>query len=116
MIKPVMIYLLGLVLPISIADIITIPLVPHHVVKQRKLQAGEALPKLERPQYSKYDRRFEQTSAEQVAGLYQGYGTVRLLSIVTFFAHDGIASTMPICGAEVPHHNDKRLLLIRAVA
>jgi hypothetical protein len=68
--------------------IITIPLIPHRVVQQRKLQQqGQTdrtfLKKMERPKYSKYDNRFlaEQAAtpktAEQVAGLYQGYGTVR---------------------------------------
>jgi hypothetical protein len=70
-------------------NIITIPLVPHRVVQQRRLQqsrdgAGRpSSPKMERPKYSKYDRRFladqaaAPKTAEQVAGLYQGYGTVR---------------------------------------
>jgi hypothetical protein len=68
--------------------IITIPLIPHRVVQQRRLQQQgqtdrQFLKKMERPKYSKYDNRFlaEQAAtpktAEQVAGLYQGYGTVR---------------------------------------
>jgi hypothetical protein len=69
--------------------IITIPLIPHRVVQQRRLQQQQGqtdrkfLKKMERPKYSKYDNRFlaEQAAApktaEQVAGLYQGYGTVR---------------------------------------
>ena len=62
------------------SSLVTIPLVPHKVVRHRKLSAGERLPpKMERPHYSKYDQRFLQheVPAEQVAGLYQGYGTVR---------------------------------------
>jgi len=65
---------------------ITLPLVPHHVVRQRHLTAGHTLePQEPRPGISKYElerrRRRRQLKepdayeAAQVAGLFQGFGT-----------------------------------------
>ena len=59
--------------------VITIPLIPHAVVRERRLQAGDTLAKVERPPYSKYhmmrELSSEAASAAQIAGLFQGYGT-----------------------------------------
>lgn len=99
------------------SSLVTIPLVPHKVVRQRKLSAGEPLPpKMERPHYSKYDQRFLQheVSAEQVAGLYQGYGTVggvvvdAIVFLTDLLLLDSSCSIMPICGVGVRRPNGRR--------
>jgi Xylanase inhibitor N-terminal len=69
--------------PINITSpkIITLPLIPHSVVRERRLNAGETLVKVERPPYSKYHMMRELSmapeavKAAQIAGLFQGYGT-----------------------------------------
>jgi Xylanase inhibitor N-terminal len=76
---------LGVIASLSInttsPKIITLPLVPHSVVRERRLNAGETLVKVERPPYSKYhmmrelSMTSEATKAAQIAGLFQGYGT-----------------------------------------
>ena len=54
---------------------VSIPLVPHHVVKARRLQeTGLPVEKIPRPhQYQR--RRLDVPPGEQVAQLFQGYGT-----------------------------------------
>jgi len=55
--------------------VVTLPLVPHHVQKaRRRLQGNTEFPKEERP--TRYHRRLDgELKAEQVAALFQGYGT-----------------------------------------
>jgi Xylanase inhibitor N-terminal len=76
---------LGIVLSqassINHAKIITIPLIPHAVVRERRRSAGETLVKVDRPSYSKYHTMRdlswppEAAKAALMAGLFQGYGT-----------------------------------------
>ena len=64
---------------------VSMPLVPHHVVRQRHLEAGGSVPPaaaMARPSHSKYHDRSrslngepDAIAADQVAGLFQGYGT-----------------------------------------
>lgn len=67
--------------PIKNAEVITIPLIPHAVIRERRLSAGETLVNVDRPPYSKYHmmRQLstspEAAKAAQIAGLFQGYGT-----------------------------------------
>lgn len=98
-------------------NIITIPLVPHRVVQQRRLQLQQLQrdgairpslsPKMERPKYSKYDRRFladqavAPKTAEQVAGLYQGYGTVRRRN--AFLLQPGSSAPSSHSPSHTPH-------------
>jgi hypothetical protein len=81
---------------IGINNLITIPLISHSVILQRRLDAAgttTSLPKTQRPPYSKYHLLRElqsssassagddntnvvvSTTAAQIAGLFQGYGT-----------------------------------------
>ena len=56
--------------------VVVLPLVPHHVQKARRRLEGSEYPKEERPTYY-HRRRLDETGlkAEQVAALFQGYGT-----------------------------------------
>jgi hypothetical protein len=74
-------------------------------------------PQIERPTFSRHDPRFLQlpAAAVAVAGLYQGYGTVRTVGRTPFsyssliiIRSTVLVRTMLICGVGHPNDNDKR--------
>ena len=63
-----------LLAPVGADNIVSFPLVPHHeVVRRRALEESSPWPKVER--LGRYPRYLEEApAAQQVAGLFQGYG------------------------------------------
>lgn len=106
-------------------DAFVVPLLSHETVRRRRRsllgfshqrEEEEQAAHPERPHFSRHDPRFlKLPPAVQIAGLYQGYGTVRRFTIILeiFVAVSHIDSTdriTRIFGAEVLVPNDKQLL------